>query len=267
MIVIYWKRSKFKFFIEKAHKMVETEVDGQKKRVKKPLLMCLFMILLIGAYLSGLHEYLSFETLKNHYQDLIMWRAQHPIISAIGFVFIYAVCVALSLPGAVFLTIAGGLIFGLVMGTTLTVIGATIGAYAVFILARTIFKDSFERKFASRIDKFKQGFEDGAVSYLLMLRLIPVFPFWLVNILPSFFNVSSKLFIVTTALGIIPGSAVYTSIGTGFVAIIERGEKPDLSIIFDLSVLGPLIGLALLSALPLIYKKIKSKKADTPHVF
>ena len=107
----------------------------------------------------------------------------------------------------------------------------------------------------------ESGFRDNAISYMLILRLVPLFPFWLVNLVPAFLGVSFASYAVTTVIGIIPGTAVYSSVGNGLGALVEAGRMPDLGLITDPEILLPLLGLALLSFLPVVYKWIKARRA------
>jgi uncharacterized membrane protein YdjX (TVP38/TMEM64 family) len=104
------------------------------------------------------------------------------------------------------------------------------------------------------------GFRENAMSYLLVLRLVPLFPFWLVNLVPAFLGVPLRTYVIGTFFGIMPGTFVYASVGSGLGAILEAGESPDLGIIFKAEILIPLLGLALLALIPVIYKRIKTKR-------
>lgn len=216
--------------------------------------------LITAFYALGLNNYLTYQTLVDERQALQNWIAHYPYLSPIIFMIAYALMVALSLPGATLFTLSAGFLFGLIGGTLYAVIGATIGAVAVFLIVRFVLRDYFETKMSGeRLRRFAQGFEDGALSYLLILRLIPIFPFWVVNIVPALFKISTPLFTATTFFGIIPGAAVYASLGAGLDHFIRQDQRPDLGIIFEPQILGPLIGLALLSLLPVLYKKFFKK--------
>ncbi|MBV6633719.1 MAG: TVP38/TMEM64 family protein [Alphaproteobacteria bacterium] len=215
----------------------------------------------VAVYLTGAHQYLSFQALSDHRETLTSFVQEHFIVAISLYVLAYAVSVALSLPGAVFLTIAGGFMFGLITGTLATVVGATIGAVAVFIAAKTALGDTLRGKVGPWLTKFEQGFSENALSYLLVLRLVPLFPFWLVNLVPAFLGVKLRTYALATFFGIMPGSFVFVSVGNGLGAVFERGETPDLSIIFSPSVLIPILGLAVLSLIPVAYKKLRAGKA------
>ena len=111
--------------------------------------------------------------------------------------------------------------------------------------------------------KMEKGFQDNALSYLLVLRLIPIFPFWLVNLVPALLGVPVRTFVIGTFFGIIPGTAVFCSIGSGLGAIIDKGDMPDLNIIFQPQIFGPLLGLGALALLPVAYKRLKASRSKT----
>jgi uncharacterized membrane protein YdjX (TVP38/TMEM64 family) len=215
---------------------------------------------LVAVYLLDLHHYLSFESLKQNRAALLSWRDAHPAIAAAAVVAVYCAAAAVSLPGGVFLTVAAGYLFGIFVGGALVVIGATAGAAIVFLAARYAFADHFHRRAGHAIRRMEQGFRDNAVFYLLFLRLVPVFPFWLVNLVPAFLNVRLAAFVPTTFVGIVPGTLVYTSLGDGIGAVIDAGETPDLAVIFDPKIAVPLVLLAALSLVPVVYRTLKRRK-------
>lgn len=225
------------------------------------------LIVAIGAlYMTGALEtvtnYLSFDSLRDNNETLAAYVSDNYLLSILIFIALYATITALSIPGAAIMTLLGGFLFGFVTGTISVVIGATIGATIIFILAKTFLRDFFQKKLNTEsqdsvLSKFENGFKENALSYLLVLRLVPLFPFWLVNIVPALFGVSTLTYIVTTFIGIIPGSAVYVSLGGTVDHLIASGEEPNLGIIFDKEILLPLLGLAALAMVPAIYKKSK----------
>lgn len=212
----------------------------------------------IAAFFAlGLDQYLSFEALRENRQALNDWYAGNQVVAIATFIGIYALATALSVPGALFLTLGGGFIFGTVVGTAAVVVGATVGAAGIFLAARYALRDFFEQKAGAMVKKMEAGFQENAFSYLLVLRLVPLFPFWLVNLVPAFLGVPLRTFVIGTFLGIIPGTAVYSSVGNGLGAIFDQGGTPDLGIIFQPEILGPILGLAVLSLVPVIYKRFK----------
>lgn len=216
------------------------------------------IVALVGlAFAFDLHTYLTFETLREHDQALRRFVEGYPVLTALGFVLIYAAAVAVSLPGAVFLTIAGGFLFGIWLGTVLVVVSATAGAVAIFLIARTSLGEGLRRQAGPWLRRMQDGFNENALNYLLVLRLIPAFPFWIVNIVPAFLGVKLRDYTLATFFGIMPGSAVYVSVGNGLGAVIEAGDEPDLGIILQPAILIPILGLAALALLPVAYRKLQ----------
>lgn len=218
----------------------------------------LILIILAILFLSlDIKEYLSFNWLKQNHNELLIYKEQNFYYFIFTYMFFYVLLVACSLPGASIATITGGFLFGPYLGTIINVISATIGALIIFIAVKLAFVDAFSNTHKDWLIKMKKGFKKNAFSYLLTLRLIPIFPFWLVNIAPAILGVRTITFINATLLGIIPGSAIYTNIGNGLDKIIENNNSINLNIILEPKFLIPLILLALLSLAPTIYKNIK----------
>jgi len=221
-------------------------------------------ILLLGLalfLLLGLGRHFSFEALSRNHAELTAWVAANGALAALAFVLGYAVAIAFSLPIGILMTTLAGYLFGPWLGAFLAIIGATLGAIALFLAARTAFYDLFHARAGAALARFEQGFRRDSFSYLLFLRLLPIFPFWLVNIVPALLGMRLDRFALATVIGIVPGSVVYSSIGAGFGVLIERGEMPDLGAIFQARILLPLLGLAALALLPVIYARLRSRKA------
>lgn len=207
----------------------------------------------LGARAAGLQTYLSLETLRQHREALTALVAEHFTIAALAYVAIYITAVALSVPGALLLTLAGGFLFGAAWGTVLTVISATMGATLVFLLARVIFGDNALERLGPKAQKLAVNIKKNAWSYLFVLRLAPLFPFFLVNVAPAFAGVSLPTYVLATLLGIIPGTAVFSTAGAGLGKVLEQGGDISVKSILTPEILAALIGLALLSlaAIPL----------------
>src|SRR5207248_8151716 len=221
-------------------------------------------ILLLGLalfLLLGLGRHFSFEALSRNHAELTAWVAANGALAALAFVLGYAVAIAFSLPIGMLATTLAGYLFGPWLGALLAIVGATLGAIALFLAARTAFYDLFHARAGAALARFEQGFRRDSFSYLLFLRLVPVFPFWLVNIVPALLGMRLDRFALATVIGIVPGSVVYSSVGAGFGVLIERGEMPDLGAIFQARILLPLLGLAALALLPVIYARLRSRKA------
>ena len=223
-------------------------------------------ILLLGAglvvfFALGLHRYASFSTLAEQRTALLDWVARLGPLAPVVFIGAYIAVVAFSLPGATILTLAGGFVFGTLWGGIYAVTGATIGAIAVFLAARTAFGDALRARAGSAIDRMEGGFRRNALSYLLVLRLIPIFPFFLVNLVPALLGVALPTYVAATFFGIMPGTFVYASVGAGLGAVFDAGGEPDLGVIFSAPVLLPLIGLAVLALAPVAYRRFQARRA------
>jgi len=223
--------------------------------VKKFWIALALVALLLALRFSGLGEWLSFETLARHRVTLSEWVSGHPLLSAGAFVAIYTVVAALALPGAVWLTLGGGFLFGAALGTALTVAGATMGATLLFLFAQRVFGADALQKLGPKAEGLARGIQANAWSYLLVLRLVPLFPFFLVNLVPAFCGVRPAVFIVTTALGIIPGTAVFALSGAGLGRVLDAGGTPSLSGILTPEIIAALCGLAALALLAIPLKK------------
>ena len=224
-------------------------------------------VLLCGLALflaMGWHRYISFEQLREHRETLEQWIAARGIWAPVIYGLAYAAMIAFSIPGGAVATIVGGFFFGLVTGSIAVVVSATVGATVLFLAARTALGAILRRKSEGWLHRMEEGFRENAFSYLLVLRLIPLFPFWLVNLVPAFLGVRLRTYAIATFFGIMPGSIVYVSLGNGIGALLESGGSPDLGIIFRAEILLPLIGLAFLSMLPVAYKRYQRRKAGGP---
>ncbi len=233
------------------------KIGGQVKR----WLPAIVLVGAIGtAFALGLDKYLTLEALREHRFELQSFVAQNQVAAIALFIAIYAVSTALSLPGATILTIAGGFLFGIWFGTVYAVIGATIGATGVFLVARTAIGQSLRERAGPWFSKMEDGFRDNALSYMLVLRLVPLFPFFVVNLVPAFMGVSLRIYVLATLIGIIPGAWVYASVGAGLGSIFDSAEEVSLGSVLTPELIAALVGLALLSLAPVVYKKIKRRR-------
>ena len=208
--------------------------------------------------LAGGYHYLTFSALARNRDWLCGLVQQWGGLATFVYIVAYAALVALSVPGAAVLTIAGGFLFGTWVGGLSAVVGATLGATAVFLAVRAGLGGLAQRagRFVGRLEA---GFRADAFNYLLVLRLVPIFPFWLVNLVPALVGVRLATYILATFLGILPGTFVYASLGNGLGSLVE---EPDLAIIFKPSILVPIVGLALLALIPVGYKRWRGKKSE-----
>jgi len=241
------------------------DISGKAARAKSRLRRFLPLALLFVGFALffalGLQHELSLETLKAHREAFEAWVEAHPILAALVFAGLYALIVACSIPAGAPMTLAGGLLFGVWEGGGLVVVAATIGATVIFLAAKTALADLLRARVGGRIRAMEDGFAKNAFNYLLVLRLVPVFPFFLVNLAAGLLGVRLGTYVLATFIGIIPGTFVYAGLGNGLGAIFESGGTPDLGLIFRPIVLYPLIGLALLSLLPVVWQAWRGRGA------
>lgn len=220
-----------------------------------PLIALLMMMALV--YGTGLHAFLTYESLKENRDALKSLSQHHPYLAPVIYIALYALTTALSIPGGAILSIFGGFLFPQPFSTLFVVIGATIGATAIFLIAKTAFGETLKEKTGDKLQKMRSGFEENAASYLLFLRLVPLFPFWLVNLAPAFFGVALFTFVWTTFIGIIPGAFVFTQAGAGLDAIFAAGESFSVDSIFNNQIKIALVALGIFALIPIIIKKIR----------
>lgn len=227
-----------------------------KEHPSGKVIIALVIGLAIGAFFYfDLGRFLSLNALKDNRDNLLAFTDTNYVAAVSIFIVAYAIVTGLSLPGAVILTLAGGFVFGAVLGTLFVNLGATTGATVAFLTARYVLRDTVEHKFGKSLRPFREGFAKNAFSYLLTLRLIPLFPFFVVNLVSGLTRVSAGTYIGATALGIIPGSFVYAYAGR------QLGTIHSLKEIASPNVLGAFILLGLLALVPVVYKRFATKPA------
>jgi uncharacterized membrane protein YdjX (TVP38/TMEM64 family) len=221
-----------------------------EKTVNKKIVLLAVIALAVGSFFYfDLNQYLSLEGLKNNRDQLHDYYAGNAV---------YIVVVALSLPGATILTLSGGAIFGAVAGTAIVNVGATIGATLAFLAARFALRDWVEKKFGERLAPFNEGFSKNAINYILFLRLVPLFPFFLVNLLSGVTQVPLKVYFFGTMFGTLPGTFVYANAGSRLASI------NSLSDIASPEVLGAFALLGLFSVIPALYQRWKNRNSTLP---
>jgi uncharacterized membrane protein YdjX (TVP38/TMEM64 family) len=220
----------------------------------------LIAAVLVTAWAFGLFDYLSLETLREQNQTLQTFVDENLILAVAAYIGIYAAATLFMVPGALWITVAGGLLFGLIGGSVATVIGATLGASGLFFAARTSLGKTLQERTGSFVKKMEKGFQEDAISYMFALRLLPLVPFPVANIAPALLGAKYRYYALTTALGIIPGVVAYTWIGSSLGATFDKGETDSL-----LDVVGnfapAFLALALVALMPVAYKKFFGKKA------
>jgi len=215
---------------------------------------------IVAVLALDLDRYLTFEALREHREALTSFVAANRVLAALAFMVIYAAVIALSVPGGAVLTIAGGFLFGSILATVLVVIAATLGATLVFLIAKTALGDPLRARAGPFLQRMEAGFQEDALNYLLVLRLIPLFPFWIVNLVPAFLGVPLRTYVLGTLIGIIPGSFVYASVGAGLGSVLDSGQAFSPASVLTPQIVIALLGLALLALLPVAYRKWKSRR-------
>ena len=236
--------------------------DQSKPALMRYLPLALIAVVAaIGAF--TLRDYLSFDALRDNREALIAFRDSNYLLTALVFVAAYVVIVAFSLPGATVATLTGGFLFGLFPGVLYNVSAATLGAVVIFLAAQwglgARLKDRMDAS-EGMVRKIKAGIDDNQWSMLFFIRLVPVVPFFVANLVPAFLGVPLFRFAISTFFGIMPGALVFTSVGAGLGAVFARGETPNLGIIFEPHILLPILGLCVLSLLPVAIKTFTGKK-------
>jgi uncharacterized membrane protein YdjX (TVP38/TMEM64 family) len=195
-------------------------------------------------YQSGLFSQLTVESLRDHRDDLTDWVDANVVLASAAYLAVYVGAVALSLPCAVFLTISGGFLFGATLGGPLAVLGSTLGAALLFLLVRLLLGNLTLERFGPRAARLAEGIRRDAASYLLAMRFAPVFPFFLVNLVPAFVGVPLRTYVLTTLIGIIPVTMVFSLAGAGLGAALDSGAALTAGAMLTPEILA---GLALLA--------------------
>jgi len=254
---------------------LEEPVHAQKSKGSIARFLPLAVVggLLATGYAMGLHEFLSLSSVIQQREALAGFISERYLVSVLSFIGLYALLVAVSFPGASFLTIASGLLFGLA-GGLYALVGATLGAIAIFSIARTSLGTALQSKAGPFVNRMVEGFKKDAFQYLLFVRLTPVFPFWAVNIVPALLNMPLKSYVLATALGILPGTFVFAYVGTGLDSIIAEQQvaNPGCAAAGDCAIepgslvtpeiLIAMAGLAAISILPILIRKLRNNRAQ-----
>jgi uncharacterized membrane protein YdjX (TVP38/TMEM64 family) len=250
--------------------------DSRPRGLVRRLLPLIAIILIaVAVYVTLGRGMISLEALVRHRAAIADFVEVHQALAVLAYVALYIVTVALSLPGAVFLTVAGGFLFGLALGTAAAVVGSTVGATIIFLIARTALGEPLLKRAGPKAAKLAEGFRQDALSYLLFLRLVPAFPFFLVNLVPAFAGVKLCTFVLATGLGVIPGALAYAFAGTGLDSIIAAQKNAydaciaagragchlafDAKDILTPELIGALIALGLLALLPVVVRRLRRR--------
>jgi len=240
-------------------KYPEKKISHQKKTsTGKWMLLALIALGLASFFFFDLGQYFTLQALKENKDALQAYTKSHYGLTALAFIGLYCLQTALSLPGATILTLAGGFLFGTWMGGFFVNIGATSGAVLAFMAARYLLREAIEKKFGKRLGSIQKGFESNGFNYLLTLRLIPLFPFFLVNLASGLTRIRLSSYALATAIGILPGSLVYSNAGA------QLGQIESLSDIASPGVIGAFVLLGLLALVPVLYNKMKKPGPAKP---
>ena len=221
------------------------------------IIIAAVMGLAIGAFFwFDLGAYLTLETVKANRDRLLAFTAEHRAAAVASFVVTYCLVTGLSLPGATILTLVGGFLFGSLLGTVFVNLGATSGATLAFLTARYLLRGWVEQKFGQKLGPIQEGFAKNAFSYLVTLRLVPLFPFFLVNLVSGLTRVRLSTYVIATAMGIIPGSFVYAYAGRQLGTINSLKEIASPNVILAFTLLG------LLALVPILYRRFAGKPAE-----
>ncbi len=240
---------------------IEKKMMGSGKFSPRRLAPLIVLGLGAAAFFSfGLQDYLTFDALRENRRTILDFVAVKPFAAALIFIAVYTAGVIFVPPSATVMTLLGGFIFGAVFATFYVVVGATLGATVLFLTASYSLGDYMHQRAGPAMRKMESGFRENEMSYMLMLRLIPLFPFWLVNIAPAFLNVRIRTYVIGTFIGIIPGTAVYTMVGSGLGSVIDDAEGLSMAIMLKPEIIAGLGGLGLLALIPVVLKKLKARR-------
>lgn len=235
-------------------------------RLKRFAPLLILVVAIIAVFTSGATRYLNLEALQANEAALRAFVGQQLPLALLAFIAVYALATAVSLPGAVILTLAGGYLFGTWIGGVATVIGATTGAILVFYAVKTSLGQALRDKAEAsggRLKSVIDGVQAGAFGYILTLRLIPLAPFWLVNVAAALAHAPLRAYALATFIGIMPATFIYSGIGAGIGELLAQGQTPDLGVIFSPKVLLPLVALGLLTLATTVYQRVRAKSGKT----
>lgn len=220
-------------------------------KTKKMALVCIILILAVLFFYFDLGQFLTLDALKANRDKVAAFYEGHRLATILLFMIIYVVQTALSLPGAAILSLAAGAIFGTLMGTVYANLAATIGATLAFLATRNLLHDLVQRRFGSRLEKLNREMEERGLNYLLFLRLVPIFPFFLINLAAGLTRLPLRTFIVGTMVGIIPGGFVYCNAGASLATISSLREVASLRVLGSFALLG------LFALVPVFYGRFR----------
>jgi uncharacterized membrane protein YdjX (TVP38/TMEM64 family) len=236
------------------------EHRAQPSIARKVLPLAVLAALAVLVFWFDLDRYLTFAALKENRGVLMDFVDRHMLLAVLAYIAIYATATAVSLPGGAILSVAGGFLFGAWFGTLWIVIAATLGATGIFLIARTALGEPLHRRAGPALMRMEAGFRENAFSYLLTLRLIPLFPFFLVNLVPAFLGVTLRTYVLATVIGVVPGAFVFASSGVGLGSVFDSSDSFSAGSVLTPEILIALTGLGLLSLLPVVYKRVRARR-------
>jgi uncharacterized membrane protein YdjX (TVP38/TMEM64 family) len=245
---------------EKENCRPAAQTGGSGLSLKRLLPLGLLLLGFALFFALGLDDYVTCAGLREHRGALLAFVADRRLLAPLTFMAIYVAVTALSLPGGALTTIIGAFLFGGLATTAMVVVAATLGATLLFVVAKSALGDPLRARAGPWMSKMAEGFQDNALNYLLVLRLIPLFPFFVVNLVPAFLGVRLGTYVLGTFVGIIPGTFLYASLGAGLGGILDTGEACDVEGVLTPQVVIALLGLAVLALLPVVYKKWKARR-------
>jgi len=249
----------------------------RRASLKRYLPVALVALAMAAVFATGAHRQVSLETLVRHRMAIDAFIDAHSVAAVAVFMTVYVVVVALSIPGALFLTISGGILFGTLVGGTATVIAATAGATIIFLVARSACGESLYRRAGPLAHKIADGFRADAFNYLLFLRLVPAVPFFLVNLAPALVGVKLSTFVAATFIGIIPATVAFSFFGSGLDSVLAAQEGPyraclaagrgacpihfDIGALMTPQLLAAFAALGALALVPILVKRLRARHA------
>lgn len=225
---------------------------GRRGGWKKPLLAVVIVSAITAGLVWGGH--FDFQTLKAHRQELLDYTNQHYTVMLIAVLVVYTLATAVSFPMGIVMTFAVGFLFGRWVGTAIVVLAASVGATLAFLSARYLFADAARRRMGPMLQRLSRGFEKDAFNYILFTRLVPVFPFWLMNLVPAFTPVPARTFFFATLIGIMPGTFVFANVGESLARIESPRDLVGPQTLLALALLGSM------SLVPIVIKKLRTRK-------
>ena len=239
----------------------ETSVHRVLRLVTRFAPVAVVVVIVTALIASGELKHLSLAQLHASHEVLSAYGKAHPVLMLLAYAGVYIAAVSLSLPAPLIMTLSGGFLFGPLVGGVAACVSSTLGACVAFLIARLTIGDALERGVSPRIRALEAGFKKDAFFYLLTLRLMPVMPFWLINVAAGLLSIRLRTFFAATLIGILPVSLIYAGIGSGLDKVFVQGVPTARSLITPAFAL-PLLGLALLSVLPILYHRYRARRAS-----